>query len=448
MGPEMRLPLRTATLALAATLAFAPWPHASGATREKANAKAVHADVLFVHVDGASASHWDAARALLAGPDGDLSWDRLPRLALYRAHQADALTTKSTGGGTVHGWGVKVPADSYGMANGKPLVARSGKPVPIAKEAMDAGYAVAVLNSSDVTEPNAGALLAAVADPGDDAAIAAALLAARPDVLMGGGERWFLPKGAAGRHGEGARADGRDLVAEARAAGYTVVSTREELARVPAGTKRLLGLFAHESTFNEATEGGLKALGLPAYQPQAPDLGEMVRASLALLAGAGRPVFVVANEEGSDNFSGVNNASAVFEALRRADAALGVALAHKAAHPATLVLTTADSNASGLHVVGPRPSKLEEVTPVVPLVAENGAPLRGAAGPQSAPFLSAPDREGRRFPFYVSFAAASDGSGGIVARGDGPGSELLAGSIDNTGIYRVLYKALFGVTLP
>jgi alkaline phosphatase len=448
MRSEMRLPLRTATLALAVALAFAPSPRAFGATREKGSPKAVRADVLFIHVDGASASHWDAARVFLAGPDGDLNWDRLPRVALYRAHQADALTTKSSGGGTVHGWGVKVPADSYGMAHGKPLVARSGKPVPIAKEAMDAGYAVAVLNSSDVTEPNAGALLAAVADPGDDEAIAAALLAAKPDVLMGGGEKWFLPKGTTGRHGEGARADGRDLVAEARSAGYTVVHTRDELAKVPAGTKRLLGLFAAESTFNEETEGGLRALGLSPYQPQAPDLGEMVRASLDLLSGEGRPVFVVANEEGSDNFSGVNNASAVFEALRRADAALGVALAHKAAHPATLVVTTADSNASGLHVVGPRPSKLEEITPVVPLVAENGAPMRGAEGPQTAPFLSAPDRERRRFPFYVSFAAASDGSGGVVARGDGPGSELLAGTIDNTGIYRVLYKALFGVTLP
>lgn len=448
MRSEMRLPLRTATLALAVALALAPSPRAFGATREKGESKGGRADVLFIHVDGAAASHWDAARALLAGPDGDLSWDRLPRVALYRAHQADALTTKSTGGGTVHGWGVKVPADSYGMANGKALVARSGKPVPIVREAMDAGYAVAILNSADVTEPNAGALLAVVADPGDDAAIAAALLAARPDVLMGGGEKWFLPKGAAGRHGEGARADDRDLVAEARSAGYSIVYTREELARVPAGTKRLLGLFAHEATFNDETEGALRARGLLPYQPQAPDLGEMLQASLRLLSGAGRPVFVVANEEGSDNFSGVNNAPGVFEALRRADAALGIALRHKAGHPATLVLTTADSNASGLHFVGPRPAKLEEITPVVPLVAENGAPMRGAEGPQTAPFLSAPDREGRRFPFYVSFASASDGSGGVVARGDGPGSELLAGSIDNTGIYRVLYKALFGVTLP
>lgn len=61
---------------------------------------------------------------------------------------------------------------------------------------------------------------------------------------------------------------------------------------------------------------------------------------------------------------------------------------------------------------------------------------------------TAPRCAGRRIPFYVSFAAASDDPSGIVARGDGPGSDLPARSIDDTGICRLLYRALFVVPLP
>jgi hypothetical protein len=67
-------------------------------------------------------------------------------------------------------------------------------------------------------------------------------------------------------------------------------------------------------------------------------------------------------------------------------------------------------------------------------------------GPLSPPFLSAPDRHGERFPFAVAWASLEDGGDPVVVRAEGPGSELVRGSIDNTAVYRVLFQALFGTT--
>jgi hypothetical protein len=80
----------------------------------------------------------------------------------------------------------------------------------------------------------------------------------------------------------------------------------------------------------------------------------------------------------------------------------------------------------------------------LPPVEENGAPVDGARGTGSEPFLSAPDAAGRRFPFYVAWAARNDGSGNVVARAEGRHADQLRGNVDNIGIYRLLHRALFG----
>ena len=56
------------------------------------------------------------------------------------------------------------------------------------------------------------------------------------DVLMGGRKQFFLPEVSAGK-----RKDGRNLLDEARAAGYAVVGDAEELKAAQGG--KILGLF-------------------------------------------------------------------------------------------------------------------------------------------------------------------------------------------------------------
>lgn len=401
--------------------------------------------VIFIHPDGASLNHWNAARLYWAGPDAELNWDRLPGLAIYRSHLEDCLTASSNAGGTVHAYGRKVVYSAFGNNGTRPLTALSGKPYSIMREAQHAGLAVGIINSGDLIEPGTATFLASVSSRAAHEDIIAQILTAQPDIIMGGGEQWFLPTGVAGRHGPGRRTDGRNLIAEAEAAGYTVVYNRTELANVPARTRKLLGLFASGATFHDQPEQRLRAAVLPHYQPEAPTLAEMTAAALRLLRARRQRFLLVVEEEGTDNFGNVNNAAGALEALRRADEAIGVAHQFVQQQPRTLLLVAADSDASGLQVVA------AGVQPDQPLPAPRSAsepPLHGRDGPGSFPFLAAPDVNGNRLPFAIAWIGPHDTYGAVCVRAAGHNAHLVRGSFDNTDIYRLMYRTLFDRTLP
>ena len=152
--------------------------------------------VVFIHPDGTGPNHWAAARMLHYGPDGNLNWDRMSGLMIYRGHMRDQLTGTSNAGAVTHAMGVKVQAGSFGLdANGQPVVARSGKPLTILEEAQAAGLATGIVNSGVIQEPGSAAFVARVAQRSDFLNITKQLVEKAPDVILGGGERYFLPKG-------------------------------------------------------------------------------------------------------------------------------------------------------------------------------------------------------------------------------------------------------------
>lgn len=394
-------------------------------------------NVIFIHPDGTGVNTWGAARMRWVGPDGMLNWDRLERIGVYRGHLKDSAQASSNGGGTAHAYGVRPTAAAFGIDEGKQLVAASGKPLPLMREALQAGLAAGVINSASVTDAGTGVFLAATASRREHAEIARQMLAAGPQVILGGGERWFLPKGTPGRYGEGAREDGKNLIEEARKAGYTVVFTRDELLKVSPQTKKILGLFASDSIFNDQSEEALAEKKLPLFKDGAPTMAENLRVALQVFAANKKQFFLVAEEEGSDNFAGENNASGVLESLRRADEAIGVALQFAAKDRKTLVLYASDSDCAGMQV---KSATAGEVLPERD--SENGAPIDGRSGSKSLPFLSPADQFGRQHSFSIRWAAGGDLQGGIVARASGYGSQWLPSSVWNTDIYKLMYRVL------
>jgi alkaline phosphatase len=382
---------------------------------------------IFLHPDGMGANTWAATRLVQAGPDGQLAWDRLPRVAVYVGPLSDRAHASSNGGATTHAYGIRAAYDSYGMIDDKaPPIAASGKAMSLMREAQVAGKAVAILNTASLTEPGTGAFLASVPDRDRHDAIAAQILAARPDIMLGGGERYFLPIKIRGRHGMGARNDGRNLIDEARAAGYTVVFTRDELDALPATATRVLGLFAHDATY----QLGDDTASVPwRFQPQAPRFDTMLAFAMSRLKNAPNGYFIVGNEEATDDFASEQNASAVLDAAKGADRAIGLALNESARTPSLTVLVASDSDSGGMFAVGNRDHFL--------------ADLRADHDPKDRYFLAAANAQGQRLPFRIGWAASSDGAGGLVARGVGPGAAKIEGTIDSTAIYRALYLGLF-----
>jgi alkaline phosphatase len=401
-----------------------------------------HADsAIFLHPDGMGANTWATLRLREVGPDGRLAWDRLPQLAIYVGPMLDAVNASSNGGATTHAYGVRARLDSFGMVDGEKPVAASGRRESLAEAAQAAGKSVALVNSSSLTEPGTAAFFASVADREDETAIAAQLLAGRPQVALGGGEKFFLPRGVKGRHGTGVRDDGRNLIEEASKAGYRVVFTAEELAALPVDDAPLLGLFAAEETFNEADEATLAARGLPAFQPQAPRFDVMVAAALARVQNNSQGYLLVGNEEATDNLSGENNVAATLEAAAGADRAIALALAEAAKDASLTVLVASDSDNGGMNATSDDLDDPEELPRPLPARSKNGSVLSSDHG---KPFLAAPDARGVRQPYYILWASDSDMAGATVARGFGPGAVLLHGTVDSTAVYRALHLGLFG----
>lgn len=432
--------------------------------------------VIFIHPDGTSPSHYAFARFVDQGPDGRLNWDTLDHAGVYLGHMEDQLGGTSNAGAVTHATGAKVYAESFGVnEDGSPVESLSGNTgKTIMQEAVTANKVTALIQSGSIIEPGTAAFVAQVGElevngqripPRQRLAdIAKEVIESGVDFILSGGEVNLLPVGTDGFHGTAAQLDAistnplnrpsENLIELAESKGYTVVYTRDQLFDLldsPTPPTKVLGVFAPYHTFNDRPEEVLAEGGLPLYLETAPTVAEMLEVVQQLAEqhpNFENGSFTVLEEEGSDNFGNNNNAAGTLEGVRRADASIGVALDFIERHPNTLLLTAADSDAGGLQIRDP----LNQDNPVGtinnnPTTEDRPVPLDGQTGVSSAPFVSAPDADGDSFGFGVAWAGTPDFSGSIVSKAHGLNSEKLPATVDNTGIYELMYETLFDVEL-
>ncbi|MGF1634534.1 MAG: alkaline phosphatase, partial [Phycisphaerae bacterium] len=299
------------------------------------------------------------------------------------------------------------------------------------------------------TEPGTAAFVTSVPERSMHDEIARQLVESGVRVILGGGEQFFLPEGEQGVHGPGKRKDDLNLIELAKQKGYAVVRTRDELLNLSEGTDRVLGLFAADHIFNDMPEELLDVAGKPHYKADAPTVAEMTQAALDVLSAGGSRFLLVVEEEGTDNFGNVNNASGMIQAMKRADDAIGVARTFVAENPRTLILTAADSDGGGMRMIGLRPpAEGQEYPKTLPRWDYNGAPIHGVDGQGTKPYMAAPDRNGRQWPFAIVWATRSDVTGGVLVKGEGLNSHLIRGNMDNTELTQLMRLTLFGGTTP
>ncbi|MDX2242538.1 MAG: alkaline phosphatase [Leptolyngbyaceae cyanobacterium bins.302] len=468
-------------------------PKAPQATKDTGN-------VIFIHPDGTSPSHYMALRNIDKGPDGRLNWDMMSNAGVYLGHMENQLTGTSNAGAVTHATGVKVFNESFGLEETQELVvpASGRQGLTILEEAILAGKATALIQSGQLAEPGTAAFAAETTNRlGNDvrardkyAEIIEQNIRSGTNVIMGGGELYMLPIGTTGFHvtAEDDASETRpqfrpsiNLIELAQSLGYTVVYTEDQMNAVVSGAtlpEKLLGVFAATDTFDDRTEEALglnTANPLPLYVATAPTVAEMLEASLKILKNDPDGFFVVLEEEGTDNFANNNNAVGTVEAMRRADAAIGVAMNYvNTQDPNTLVITAADSDAGGLQVFQFAPYTrasgnfdasnpiLADSQPEVPFINVNPTTtnttrnfLDGAEGSTASatepwlPFASMDSIDGPMGNFAIAWVGTPDFPGSIVSKTYGMNADLLPSTLDNTAIYNLMYRTLFGLdSLP
>ena len=434
--------------------------------------------VVLVIGDGTGFQQWGlllAARRA-AGESAPSAFERLAAAGttgFTTTFAADSLVTDSAAGATAWACGVR-------CRNGGVGVDEAGKAAPTCMEAAGAaGMWTGIVTTTGVTDATTAAFTAHVESRrlmGQVAEQQVAQPALR--VILGGGSMFFVPKtspcsgaGPLGRNiadGPSRRGDGRDLVAEAKARGFTVVTRRADLLAGPA-PERLLGLFA---PFN-----------LPyvldrdeADEAEAPTLPEMTARALEVLGKGPKGFFLVVEGGRVDHACHNDDAGAALAELAELDATLDLLLRERGRRKDLLVVLTADHETGGLAVSSPKGETLtgerllllgtqrrsldavaatvgggipteEAAREAVPWLPGKAAPLADPAGDGRGPFLGRHRRP---------FADAASGAAGVVFATDGhtstpvpvlaagPGAERFAGIRGNDEAGRILAEILAG----
>lgn len=207
----------------------------------------------------------------------------------------------------------------------------------LGQAAQAAGKSVGVVSTTRITHATPASVYGHVESRDFENELAIQLVEFAPDVVLGGGRRYFLPQSADGSR----REDDRDLMQEMLDMGYVSVTNAEELAAVDvAETDRLVGLFtsSHVSYEIDRVSQGLDE----------PSLAEMTATALDILGKNDNGFFVMIEGGRIDHAAHAWDAKGVIYDTLAFDAAVQVALDFQAKHPDTLVVVTADHETGGL----------------------------------------------------------------------------------------------------
>ncbi|OHB68331.1 MAG: hypothetical protein A2Y77_07600 [Planctomycetes bacterium RBG_13_62_9] len=205
--------------------------------------------------DGMGLGQITLASLKAAGLEGRLAMERMPVTGVVRTHSASSRVTDSAAAGTALASGIKTNNGMIGMAPDETPY------ITILEAARARGMATGLVATSTITHATPASFAAHVKSRKGEEQIAEQLIANRVNVLFGGGRRYFLPKSSDPNTG---RTDDRNLVAEARDAGYTYVTTEAELQS--AEHPYMLGLFQFDALTTASDEPPLAILTQKAIQ--------------------------------------------------------------------------------------------------------------------------------------------------------------------------------------
>jgi alkaline phosphatase len=454
--------------------------------------------ILFVG-DGMSLAHRVAARILARGvtegkAHGKLAMDDMPHMALVATAATDTIITDSANSASAYTTGHKTANGAMGVYADRTRDPFDDPKVETVTSLVKRrlGLAVGIVTNAAVQDATPASMVTHTRRRSEFDRIVEHLLAARPDVVLGGGLANFLPRGMEGAR----RRDDVDYLARFRDAGYPLARTAGEMKALAddASTRRLLGLFALGDMDGVLDRKFLKRGGVPKF-PEQPDLTEQLQAALTVLSRHEAGFLLMVESALIDKYShALDMERAVYDTIML-DNAVGLARDWSRArgddtlilviadhtHPVSLVGTIDDDMAQA-----PGASLRDRVRvydkagyPDYPPPDAQGYPPRVDVGRRLALFSSTlPDhyetlrpkldgpneptvpgeqrgtfRANERYrdvpgavlrPGNLPFGNRSSVHSGedVILTASGPGAERVRGQMDNTEVFRVMVEAL------
>jgi len=461
--------MKRTLLAAALALTFSA-AHAAGEAK----------NIIFFLGDGMGPSTITASRIFKYGEDGSLTMDTFERTARIKTYSQDAQTTDSAPSMAAYMTGVKMKNEVISMspetvatnpgkdANGNLGVnncaAGNGTPATTILELAKAkGKAVGAITTTELTHATPAATYSHICNRNAQYAIAAQLVPGGAganaalldgvDVLMGGGRNHFTPF-VAGTNAAG-RADGRNLLNELAAKGYTVAANKTEMTAAPAG-KKFIGLYSSKSHLEyELDRAATPPVGEGANQPS---LAEMTVKAMDLLSQNRDGYFLMVEGGRIDHaLHGTNAKRALTDTIAFDDAIKAALAKAKLTDPTlanTLIVVTADHDHTlAFNGYGKRGNPILDINRGY----RDGQPAKDADGNTytTLVFGNGPNRPALRTSVDSTAALADNylqetgvrlssethGGGDVKLFATGAGSKAFKGTLDNTKVFTLLKSA-------
>ena len=373
-------------------------------------------NVIIMLGDGMGIAHRTAARIVAFGAqqgkaNDRLEMDKFPYTGLVMTHSLNSIVTDSAPGMACYSSGNKANNNQEGVFPDDTTDPFDNPRVEYMGEFLHRtqGKSLGLVTTADVFDATPAANAIHTSDRGAGTGICDQYLDESGNnglsVLLGGGRKWFLPKGTAGSvraNGNdyklpaelatawgvptGAKDETRDLLGDFQTAGWTYAANRTDLDGAPPATTKLLGLFSF-SNMNIAKDkiDGRRgvvppgsATGNPVVSdygfPDQPLLEEMTAKALTVLNK--NPQGFVLMVEGASIDKQAHNMDSerwILDTIEF-DHAVGVVRKFVEANPDTLVVITADHECSGANIIGASTKKAAD------LAATASADLRKLVG--------------------------------------------------------------------
>jgi alkaline phosphatase len=307
-------------------------------------AKAVAKNIIFLLADGYSVGTRTAARLLSQGntegtSNGLLAIDQMDHTGLVGTSSVDAITVDSANAMSAYMTGQKssinalgVYADRTADAFDDPKQETLGELVRRASK-----KSIGIVSDAELEDATPAAVVAHTRLRATKAEIVPMFLGLKPEVLLGGGAAYFLPKSTAGS----ARKDETNYVELFQKAGYDVATTSTELKSVAGTKKNLLGLF-HPSNMDGWLDRKILKANTVAQFPDQPDLTEMTQIALDKLSQNKDGFFLMVESGLVDKFEHpMDWERAVYDAIMF-DKVVAQAQAFAKKHPDTIIVAVGD----------------------------------------------------------------------------------------------------------
>lgn len=250
---------------------------------------------------------------------GSLFLDNFKHIGFSKTQSADNFTTDSAAGGTALSAGEKTYNGAIGVDIDKNPVKT------ILEEAEERGLFTGLVSTTAITHATPASFIAHQGSRSSYEDIAADFMKTDIEVFIGGGYDHFAK-----------RADGRNLVDELKAKGYTVEQDMEKIRDIKSG--KLAGLVAPEHAGRVA---------------ERKDMLPVATQTAINILSAGKKGFFLMVEGSLIDFGGHDGSTVyVVEDMLDFDKAIGKALEFAAGNGETLIIVTADHETGGMTVLG------------------------------------------------------------------------------------------------